>query len=100
MTVAFGVIYNIARIQLSESARELAGLRVLGFTAGEASRVALTELGVLVRGQMRNKQEVADLAYKLAGLGLPLIVHQPPELRDELRRLARHTAWLAERTAG
>lgn len=47
-TVAFGVIYNSARIQLSESARELASLRVLGFTAGEASRVALTELGVLV----------------------------------------------------
>ena len=51
-----------------------------------------------MRGQMRTMQEVAELAYKLAGLGLPLIVHQPPELRDELRKLARHTAWLAERT--
>ena len=48
MTVAFGVIYNSARIQLSESARELASLRVLGFTAGETSRVLLTELGILV----------------------------------------------------
>lgn len=48
MTVAFGVIYNSARVQLSESARELASLRVLGFTAGETSRVLLTEIGLLV----------------------------------------------------
>lgn len=48
MTVAFGVIYNSARVQLSESARELASLRVLGFTAGETSQVLLTEIGVLV----------------------------------------------------
>lgn len=48
MTVAFGVIYNSARIQLSESARELASLRVLGFTAGETTRVLLVETGVLV----------------------------------------------------
>jgi putative ABC transport system permease protein len=48
ITVAFGVIYNSARIQLSESARELASLRVLGFTNGEVSRMALTELGILV----------------------------------------------------
>ena len=48
MTVAFGVIYNSARIQLSESARELASLRVLGFTPAETSRVLLTELGILV----------------------------------------------------
>ena len=30
--VAFGVIYNSARISLSERGRELATLRVLGFT--------------------------------------------------------------------
>lgn len=47
-TVAFGVIYNSARIHLSESARELASLRVLGFTAGETSSVLLTEIGLLV----------------------------------------------------
>jgi putative ABC transport system permease protein len=42
--IAFGVVYNSARIQLSEHARELASLRVLGFTRGEVSRVLLTEL--------------------------------------------------------
>lgn len=47
-TVAFGVIYNSARIQLSESARELASLRVLGFTGGETANVLFLELGLLV----------------------------------------------------
>lgn len=45
--IAFGVVYNSARIQLSEHARELASLRVIGFTRGEVSRVLLTELALL-----------------------------------------------------
>lgn len=45
--VAFGVAYNAARIQLSEQARELASLRVLGFTRAEVSSVLLLELGVV-----------------------------------------------------
>ncbi len=48
MTVAFGVVYNSARIQLSEQARELASLRVLGFTNAEVSRVLLLEITILV----------------------------------------------------
>ncbi|MDX2205583.1 MAG: ABC transporter permease [Hyphomicrobiaceae bacterium] len=47
VVIAFGVVYNSARIQLSEHARELASLRVLGFTRGEVSRVLLTELAVV-----------------------------------------------------
>lgn len=46
--ITFGVIYNSARIQLSERARELASLRVLGFTRMEVSSVLLTELAVIV----------------------------------------------------
>jgi len=46
--VAFGVVYNSARIQLSENARELASLRVLGFTRGEVSSVLFLELGLIV----------------------------------------------------
>jgi putative ABC transport system permease protein len=45
--IAFGIVYNSARIQLSERARELASLRVLGFTRGEVSWVLLTELAIL-----------------------------------------------------
>ena len=46
--ITIGVIYNSARIQLSERARELASLRVLGFTRMEVSGVLLTELGIIV----------------------------------------------------
>ncbi len=45
--IAFGVVYNSARIALSERGRELASLRVLGFTKGEISYILLGELGVL-----------------------------------------------------
>ncbi len=45
--IAFGVVYNSARISLSERARELASLRVLGFTRGETLRILLLELAVL-----------------------------------------------------
>jgi len=45
--IAFGVVYNSARISLSESARDLASLRVLGFTSGEVLRILLLELASL-----------------------------------------------------
>jgi putative ABC transport system permease protein len=45
--IAFGVVYNTARITLSERSRELATLRVIGFTRGEISRVLLGEIAVL-----------------------------------------------------
>jgi len=45
--IAFGVVYSSARISLSERARELASLRVLGFGRGEVLFILLTELGVL-----------------------------------------------------
>ena len=45
--IAFGVIYNAARISLSERDRELASLRVLGLTRGEISFILLGELALL-----------------------------------------------------
>lgn len=42
--VAIGVIYNGARVVLAERSRELASLRVLGFTRGEISVILLGEL--------------------------------------------------------
>ncbi len=45
--IAFGVVYNAARISLSERSRELASLRVLGFSKGEISLVLLGELALL-----------------------------------------------------
>ena len=43
-TVAFGVIYNTARLSLSERSRELASLRVLGFRRSEIAWILLGEL--------------------------------------------------------
>ena len=60
--IAFGVVYNSASISLSERARELASLRVLGFTRGEVLRIlaartraadadrAAARMGALVMG--------------------------------------------------
>jgi putative ABC transport system permease protein len=46
-TIAFGVVYNSARIALSERSHELASLRVLGYTRTEISFIFLGELGVI-----------------------------------------------------
>ena len=45
--IAFGVVYNSARVALSERARELASLRVLGFTRAEVLVILLLELGLI-----------------------------------------------------
>ena len=46
-SIGFGVVYNSARIALSERGRELASLRVLGFTRGEIAYILLGELALL-----------------------------------------------------
>jgi putative ABC transport system permease protein len=66
--IAFGVVYNSARIHLSERARELASLRVLGFTRTEVSRILLVELAVTVAGAV-------PLGW-LLGLGLAWLTIQ------------------------
>ena len=45
--IAFGVVYNNARISLSERSRELSSLRVLGYTRGEIAYILLGELGLI-----------------------------------------------------
>lgn len=46
--VAFGVVYNSARIALSERSRDLATLRVIGFSQREVAGVLLGELIILI----------------------------------------------------
>lgn len=45
--VAFGIVYNSARISLSERQRELATLRVIGFSRREVAGVLVGELALL-----------------------------------------------------
>ena len=47
-TLAYGVVYNAARIALSERGRELATLRVLGFSRLEVSYILIGETALLV----------------------------------------------------
>ncbi len=45
--IAFGVVYNSARIAFSERRWELSSLRVIGYTRGEISYILLGELGMI-----------------------------------------------------
>jgi putative ABC transport system permease protein len=45
--ITFGVVYNAARIALAERGRELASLRVLGFTRAEVAVILLGEQALL-----------------------------------------------------
>jgi putative ABC transport system permease protein len=46
--IAFGIVYNSVRIQLSERGRELASLRILGFTRREVMVILFGEVIVLL----------------------------------------------------
>jgi putative ABC transport system permease protein len=45
--ITFGIVYNAARIAYAERSRDLASLRVIGFTKGEAAYVLLGELAIV-----------------------------------------------------
>jgi putative ABC transport system permease protein len=59
--IALGVLYNGARIALSERARELASLRVLGFTRAEVWRM------------LAGEQAIVDLLGAPLGLGIGVL---------------------------
>ena len=75
--IAFGLVYNSARISLSERARELASLRVLGFSRGEVLWILLLELAVLTL--------VAQPPGWLMGYGLAWVMQT--RLAGELMRV-------------
>lgn len=46
--IAFGVIYNTIRIALAEKGRELASLRVMGYTQNEIAHILFGDMAVLL----------------------------------------------------
>jgi putative ABC transport system permease protein len=48
ITIVIGVVYNNARIALSMRSRELASLRVLGFTRGEIAAILVLEIALQI----------------------------------------------------
>ena len=68
--IAFGIVYNSARISLSERGRELMSLRVLGFTRGEVALMLLGEKAIITIAAIPIGYL---LGYLLAGLIVALI---------------------------
>ena len=66
--IAVGVIYNTARIRLSERAHELASLRVMGFSRGEVGWVLIGETALLTLAAL-------PLGW-LAGYGFAIVTAQ------------------------
>lgn len=75
--IAIGVVYNSARLALSEHALELASLRILGFTKVEVGMMLLTEQSLLIL--------IAIPTGCLLGYGLCALLAQ--QLSQELFRI-------------
>ena len=79
--LGFGVAYNSARIALSERGRELATLRVLGFSRGEISYILLGEVAVLIVLALpfgcllgRGLAEIMAAAFNTELFRVPLVI--------------------------
>jgi putative ABC transport system permease protein len=88
--IAIGIAYNSSRVALSERSRDLASLRVLGFTRGEVSLLLVGELLIVT---------LASLPLGLA-LGQALGSGIMQLFNNELYRLSygvswQTTAWMA-----
>lgn len=77
--IAVGVIYNAARIALSERSRELATLRIIGFTQREVAVILLGEQAVLTGAAV-------PLGWVL-GFALAWTLNQSPAQNTELFRV-------------
>lgn len=80
--IAIGVVYNTVRISFAERQRELASLRVLGFTRGEVSYILLGEIAFLTLVALPFGAALgAGLAWALAQavsselFRLPYVIH-------------------------
>jgi len=104
--IVAGVVYNSARIALSEHAIELASLRILGFSQREVALLLLTEQAILVMlaipfGMMIGYGLAAIIAVLLSQelFRIPLVVSQQTFLSSALVMLlaAAGSGWLVWR---
>ena len=90
--IACAMVYNAARIALSERGRELASLRVLGFTRGEVAALLLGEQAMLTLlalpvGFWIGRRLCAAIASRLPVGALPAAA------RDERPELSSSPWW-------
>jgi putative ABC transport system permease protein len=76
--IAVGIVYNSARIGFQERARELASLRVLGFTASEVSRVFFAEFVIEIAAALPLGVLLAQLIVDLISRFHPSETFQIP----------------------
>ncbi len=76
--IAFGVIFNSARIALAERAHELATLRILGFTRAEVSVILLGELAVITAAALPVGLVLGRLLSAYAATALRTETHRIP----------------------
>lgn len=81
-TLGLGTVYNSARIALSERGRELATLRVLGFTRLEISYILLGEVSFLIVAALplgclvgRGLARIMTSAFETELYRVPLVIH-------------------------
>ncbi len=91
--LAFSIVYNDARIALSERARELATLRVIGFTHREVARLLFSGLAVEVLVGPSHRLDAGSAHRGHAGAGVQQrgsAVRHPHNRPDHRRGLAVH----------
>lgn len=76
--IACGVVYNTVRISLAERARELATLRVLGFTVAEVSAILLGELALITAVAIPVGLLIGNLLTWLTTLGMQTEMYRIP----------------------
>jgi putative ABC transport system permease protein len=91
LLITIGVAYNGARIQLSERARELASLRILGFSRGDVSMILIGETMLLaVLAQPLGWLLGYIIAWKMVSgfssdvYSVPLVLNPPTYARASL----------------
>jgi putative ABC transport system permease protein len=89
--IAFGVVYNSARVSLSERSRELASLRVLGFTRAEISLILLGEIAILTTIALPIG---VAIGYGLGELIMALFTNEVYRLSFVVRPATIAWAWL------
>ncbi|NNK61723.1 MAG: FtsX-like permease family protein [Gemmatimonadetes bacterium] len=80
--LVMAIVYNQARVALSERGRELASLRVLGFTRREVARMLLGEQGVLVAAALAPGLALGWAFVLIVLLRFDTEVFRMPAVRD------------------
>lgn len=78
--ITFGIVYNSARIAFAERERDLASLRVIGFTKGETAFVLLGELAIVTLAALPVGSVIGYYLSRLIAQGYSTDIYQIPAI--------------------